>query len=142
MSAAPNLQPFPEGLPTRQAAPLFGVSETTLRRAMKAAAEKQPHATIVEGECRGIPFRAWRDQRLPRAPWRVVLFDHEAPPGFVLSPFEIKSADNRIRDLRSAIRTNFNAAVDASPALAIDAPSSSPAPANPGRKRRWQFWKK
>lgn len=126
---------MPEGLSTREAAPLFGVSETTLRRAMKAATESQPHSTIVEGECRGIGFHAWRDARLPRRPWRIVIVDLATPQGFVLSPFEVKSADNRIRDLRSAIRTNFEARANESE---IDFTSAGN-PAKP-RRPRWRFW--
>ncbi len=136
MSAVPNLQPMPEGLSTREAAPLFGVSETTLRRAMKAATHAQPHSTIVEGECRGMGFRAWRDSRLPRSPWRIVLVDHAAPQGFQLSPFEIKSADNRIRDLRSAIRTNFEAHAALQPEIDFTAKSEPTQP----RRLRWKFW--
>jgi hypothetical protein len=136
MSAAPNLQPtMPEGLSTREAAPLFGVSETTLRRAMKKAEHEQPHATIVEGECRGIGFHAWRDARLPRRPWRIVLVDVAAPQGFTLSPFEVKSADNRIRDLRSAIRTNFEAYANL-PEIDFTAPGEP----EKSRRWRWKFW--
>lgn len=135
MSAAPNLQPLPEGLSTRDAAPLFGVSETTLRRALRKAARSHPHSTIVEGECRGIGFRAWKDTRLPRAPWRIVLVDLSAPQGFSLSPFDIKSADNRIRDLRSAIRSNFDAAESE---VEIN---FSPVANEPSLRRwRWKFW--
>lgn len=127
---------MPEGLSTREAAPLFGVSETTLRRAMKAATEAQPHATIVEGECRGLAFHAWRDGRMPRRPWRIVIADHATPQGFTLSPFEIKSADNRIRDLRSAIRTNFEAHANEPE---IDFTGATPKPSGQ-RRWRWKFW--
>jgi hypothetical protein len=71
MSAMPDTGfSMPWGLPADEAAAALGVAEITLRRALAQARANAPGGRLVNGTCRDAAFLAWRDPRLPRAPWR------------------------------------------------------------------------
>jgi hypothetical protein len=108
MSALPGMSfRAPHGLSTREAAAALHVSETTLRRALNRAREESHSAAFVNGELRGVPFLAWRDTALPRAPWRFA-FDIEfsalTPDEYHLDRASTRDTDDRIRSLRAVIQ--------------------------------------
>jgi hypothetical protein len=71
-----SIGPYSAALSTREAALRVGVSETTLRRALREARElAAPGATEVRGICHGYGFTAFRMMRGRSTAWRFVIRD-------------------------------------------------------------------
>ncbi len=123
MSALPVSRHETAALPimsAREAAAILGVSETTVRRALRQAREAAPQGQPISGRCQGVAFIAWREPRLPRAPWRFTFpLDREslAGTGRHEDPSLRAVTEQRIHSLRARIQ----ASVDAAPVEREDA---------------------
>jgi hypothetical protein len=146
MSASPNfafsphedepiigLVPFPareaagthgDWMPVMQAAPLFGVSPSTLRRALARARRGAPEdSSEIEGECRGRWFAARQARVNSRQQWQFRLIDR---PIDVISQEAVTTVLRRIADFRSEHAGCWQ---------------EHPLDHIPGRRHWWQFWR-